>query len=566
MISWIQREFQHHFRTIFTVVLAATIISFVIAFNPSGGIGRAERTRVDRMYFGYNLGLPDDQARVFGDAALSIQLQSEYPAESTEIQNYGFQRTAALHFANQFHLPAATSQEVADFIKNLRRFAGADGQFDAKRYQAFRDSLKTNPRLNETEVARVISDDVRVDKVQKLLAGPGYVLPADIAAQLERSDSTWTLGLATADYASFSPAIATTDVELAKFFEENSFRYEIAPRVVVRYADFGAINYISAVTVTDAEVRAFYDTNPARFPKPPEVKPADAKAPDAKPGTPAEILAKADKDYFAVRSTVESTLKLERAQRLAAKAASDFSFNLYESKAQPGTPAFDAFLALNKIALKPLAPFTRAEGPAEFGGSPDVAAEAFKLSAARSYSDAVALPAGATVLFWSETQPARKPAFTEVKAKVATDYVDGEKRRKFVELGKTLKALVENRLKAGDSFEKAAAAAAGATSAKLDVKMFAPFTLKNPPQDLDYAALGALNRLQQGRVSDMVIAADKGLLVYAADKKLPVLSDANPAYVATRTQLASLAARIGASQQLSELVATELKRSEPKAQ
>src|SRR6185369_17623740 len=137
-------------------------------------------------------------------------------------------------------------------------------------------------------------------------------------------DTSWTLATATADYTSFKPSIIPSDAELTKFFEENAFRYEVPPRVVASYADFSALDLIKNVTVTDAEVRAFYDANPARFPKPPEVKPADAKGPVTPP--------KADPaaDYAAVKTMVETTLKLERAQKLALKAASDVALSLYE--------------------------------------------------------------------------------------------------------------------------------------------------------------------------------------------------------------------------------------------
>ena len=41
MISWIQKYFQHHFRIIFAVLLAVTIISFIFTIGASPGIGRA---------------------------------------------------------------------------------------------------------------------------------------------------------------------------------------------------------------------------------------------------------------------------------------------------------------------------------------------------------------------------------------------------------------------------------------------------------------------------------------------------------------------------------------------
>ncbi|MDB6128058.1 MAG: hypothetical protein JWM35_1954, partial [Verrucomicrobia bacterium] len=332
MISWIQRYFQHHFRIIFALILISTIISFIIAFGPGSNLGRGnDRRIVTREFFGYNLGNQDDQSRLIGDASLSAYLQNgDRQLEGADLQNYAFQRAAALSQADKLHVPAPTKEEIADFIKNLRMFQGENGQFDASRYANFRDSLKHNARLSEADVSRIISDDVRADRVEKILAGPGYVLPSDVKLLLERADSSWTIATATADYASFNPSIATNDAVLTKFFQDNTFRYTIAPRVVVSAAFFPASAYTNQVSVGEAEVRAYYDGNPGRFPNP------TPRAATAKPDPAA--------DYAAVRPQVEAALKLERAQRFAAKAASDLSFALYDGKISAGTPAFDQLL------------------------------------------------------------------------------------------------------------------------------------------------------------------------------------------------------------------------------
>jgi peptidyl-prolyl cis-trans isomerase D len=269
-------------------------------------------------------------------------------------------------------------------------------------------------------------------------------------------------------------------------------------------------------------------------------------------------------DFAAVRPQVELALRFERAQRLATKAASDFVFSLYEAKATGESPALAKFLAAEKHPLKMLAPFSRESGPAEFGAlAPVIAQEAFKLGKDRVYSDALPTNAGAAVLLWKETLPSRKPVLLEVRAKVASDFNENEKRKRFVELGRTLRALIENRLKAGDTFEKATAAAASGTSAKIEVKSIPAFTLRNRPQDLDFSILGSLERLENGQVSDLAIAADKGTFVYVSAKQAPDLSANNPLFGETQIQLASYTARLGSSAFLSEFVEEELKRSEP---
>jgi peptidyl-prolyl cis-trans isomerase D len=564
MISWIQKYFQHHFKIIFGVLLGVVIVAFVFTIGAAPGIGNADRQGVvDRPFFAYNLSMQADQQRLMGDAGLSasLRLGAFAQLDGEQIQNYAFQRAATLHLADQWHIPTPTAAEITDQIKTLRMFANQQtGEFDAKAYQTFRDNLKTNPRgLSEADILRIVSDDVRAEKVQALLSGPGYALPADVKSQLVRTDTTWTLATATADYAAYKPEIKPTETELTQHFEQAGGRYDIPPQVVVSALEFPALEKLAKVTLTDAEVRAFYDANPSRFPKPPTPAPADGKAPTVTP--PADPAA----DFAAVRPQVESTLKFDRALKLANKAASDVSLALFEAKAKtPETVA--AFLATSKLTPKPLAPFARDASPAELGGSAEAVGEAFRLGKDRLVSDAISTPTGALILFWKDTQPTRKPLFNEVKERVATDYTEGERRKRFIELGKTAKAAFEVRLKAGDTLEQAAASVATSSGLKLESKAVAPFAMRNRPQDLDYSILGALERLEKGQLSDMVFSGEKGIFVYAADKQVPDQSESNPRYAETRNQIASYTARIGASAFVSELVEKELQKTTPKAQ
>lgn len=561
MISWIQRTFQHHFRTVFAIVLVFTIISLIVGINAAGGIGHGDRQHEDQDFFGYNLSVAQDQQRVYGDAQLSVSLQVGPYANigAEQIQAYALQRVATLYVANQWHIPAATDAEIVEHIKTLRSFAGQNGEFDAKAYTEFKDRLKTNPRgtnSSEGDIKRVMSDDIRADKVQKLLAGPGYVLPGEVKTQLGRSDTTWTLATATVDYTTYKPDLKPSDADISKYFEEEAARFQVAPRIVVAYVAFNGADYAAKVSVTEAEVRAFYDANPARFPKPPTVKPADDKTPTP-PANP-------EADFAAVRTMVEASLKMERAQKLALQAAAELTVSLYTNKVQAA--GVDAFLAKNNLTAKTLAPFTKEAGPAELPGATDFAAEAFGLPRPdRAYSDPVRIPGGAAVIFHKETQPARKPALAEVRDKVVAAWSDSERNRRFVELGKTIKSQLEASLKAGDTMEKAAATAASANSVKIEAKTLPAFMPRTRPQDVDYTVLGALTRLEKGQLSDMAFEGTKGTYVYALDKKAPDASEANPQYAETRKNLSNMfAMNMGsASDYLSELMEKEQKKFAP---
>jgi peptidyl-prolyl cis-trans isomerase D len=555
MISWIQRYFQQHFKTIFAILLAITIVSFIFTIG-APGIGQPDRKVVDRPFFGYNLAQAQDQQRMMADAMTSANLQMGSMAglENEQLQQFAFQRAAALSLANQWHIPEPTRAEVSEAVKKLRMFTGPNGEFDAKAYTTFRENLKKNPNGgNEAEIARIIADDVRTEKVQKLIAGPGYILPREVKSQLERSDTTWNISTATADFASFKPEIKPTDADLTKYFEETAMRYEIPARIVASYIEFPSSQFVPQVNVTDADVRAYYDMNPARFPKPPQVS-TDGKPPAA--STP-------DADFAAVRQQVQAALILEKAQKLAVKAASDVAVALFEARV-PNPQAVDAVLAPRKLQQKTLAPFTHEAGPAELGHSPEIAEEAFKLNKEHFLSDAVPSPTGAVILVWRDLQPPRKPQLSEVKEKVTADYIQDQRQKRFIELGKTARTQIEARLKAGDSFEKAVAAAASATGLKLEAKTLAPFTLRTRPQDVDYSVIAALDRMNKGDVSDLQFSGEKGIFIYAADKKLPNLSETSPEFIAMRDQMAAMSGRIAANAVITELVDRELKRSEPK--
>jgi peptidyl-prolyl cis-trans isomerase D len=555
MISWIQKTFQQHFRLIFLVLLGIVIVAFVFTIGASPGLGRADQRAVDRPFYGANLGKPEDQRRMFGDAQLSVFLQAGFPAlGEAQLQQYGLQRHAALSLANDLGVPRPTAGQLADFVKTLRAFAGNDGAFDARRYAQFRDNLKLQQGLTEADVSRVLADDLRYDSIQKLLAGPGYVLGNEVKQQLTRAETAWTLAVATADYSAFAPAIAPLETDLAKHLEENVFRYEIPPMVRARLVAFPASAYLASVQLDDAAVRAFYDSNPARFPKP------TAAAADGAPTVQLAPTSGGDADYAVVRPQVEAALRLERARTLAAKAASDLTLALFEGKVP--REGVDAFLSARKLAAAPVAPFARNALPPELAGSPENADQAFRLNAGRYFTDALATPAGSAVLLWEESIPTRQPSLVEVRERVEADYRESEKRSRFIAAGKAARSLIEAQLAAGAGLEKAVTAASSSGLA-LTVRTLPAFTLRDAPQDLDQAVLGALQNLEKGRLSEMVVSGQQGFLVHAVEKQVPVVDETNPRFLETRTQLARMTAARNGSEILNGLVERELARSAP---
>ncbi|MGC4073389.1 MAG: peptidyl-prolyl cis-trans isomerase [Nibricoccus sp.] len=452
MISWIQKTFQQHFRIVFAVLLVLIIISFIFITNASSGLRQADHQVVKRPYLDLNIGRSSDQQRllgdtedtrrIMGDAMLSLEIEyGQMPFRSQQqLEGYALTRYTCLHLANQLNVPSPNKAELADYIKGLNSFAGSDGQFDAGKYAEFRKTIAANKAVTEGQISRILSDNLRIERVTKLIAGPGYTLPADVKRELTLFDTTWTLATASIDRASFAPAITPTDAEIAKLFEENAPAYTIPAQVSVSYVEFTADSFLAALpTPPEADVRGFYDNNAARFP-----------VADRKPGETANP----DADYAKVRPQVEATLKQAAAKRVASKVAGDVALTLYEKKITPLSADFPAFLAANKLTLKNVPPFSEENVPAELGANPAIPAEALKLNKDRMVSDAIPTEKGSVILFWKDSFASRQPSLSEVRAKVTADFIENEKAKRFIALGQSLRTQIQVRLKAGDSFRK----------------------------------------------------------------------------------------------------------------
>ena len=550
MISWIQRYFQKHFRLVFAIILIAVAVPMVFIYSASGGTGSDHSGKLlERSFFGYNLGNAEQTRRIFSDATWSIRLKAGYDAlQGDQVQQYALQRVAGLALADELRLPLPTAEQVAKAIPTLRAFQNDEGQFDQTRYTQFGDSLKTRTDLTGADINRILRDDLRLESLGKLVGGPGYVLPHDIKQQLSLADSTWTVQVASLDYAAFNPAINPTEDTLKKFHEENAFRYEVPARPRLSIVEFKGTEFIPPVAPTEAELRAYYDSNPARFPVP-----ADAEKKDDKPAlTPA-----APVDHFPkVRAQVEAALRSAVGARGASKAANDLATALFERKLAPNSAELAAFLAEQRRTAKAVAPFTPDNPPADMPWLANYADQVSRLDEKRHFSDPLPTTDSFVILLWNESLPGYKPLFAEVRERALADYKDGEKRKLFIARGQALRAQLQA---AAANFGTAAAAE------KLEVKSYANFTLRQPPQDMPYPAFSALQNLEAGQVAEMIAEAAKGHFVYAQEKKVPDLTPANPRYAEIQQQMMLRTSANNSSAYLAGLVERELKKSEPAA-
>ncbi len=557
MITWIQTTFQKHTKFFLFFLLIVITIPFVFTIGAAPGIGQAGPKMQNQEFFGYNLGNEEQARRIFRDANISAQLRGASQVSGPQLQQYALSRIAGLALANDLGIPVPAEKDVSTFIVQLPIFKNEQGDFDAQRYQQFADSIKGNHEFTTADANRVLRDDARLDALSKLLAGPGYVLPGDVAEQLKRIDTSWTIAVATLDYATFDAGVAVNDAVLQKFYDENSFRYEVPARPRLSIVEFKSAEFTPSNSPSEQEARAFYNANAARFPAPADAKGKETNVPSFALGENATTVVD---NFPKVRAQVEAAMKDEVARRLASKAANDFTIAIFERKVAPNSNEFVAFLTAQRRSATPLAPFTFDAPPADRPWLANYSEQISRLSANRFFSDPVPSPDGFIVLFWNESLPAYQPLLNEVRERVSADYREGEKRKRFAEQGKNVRERLQSAIKAGKSIDDAS------KTEKLEVKTYANFTLRQPPQDMPYAALGAMQGLEPGQVSEMVSTGDKGHFTFAVEKKLPDTSANNPRFAEMRKQLMEYTAAANENALLSSLVDAEFKRTAPAAQ
>ena len=547
MISWIQTTFQRHFRFLFFGLLVVLIISFVFTIG-APGIGSAEREIQARTYFDLNLSSPEDQGKLYIDANLSIALQAGFQnIPQAQMQEFALERYAALYLADQINLPGPTEVELVEFIHEIRAFMGPTGEFDATSYASFRDNLKLSGQFTEADVDRVLRNDYRVREVQELLGGPGYVTGNEVNFQLARTDTTWGADVARIDYTTYAPTIEPSDDELQTYFEENAFRYDSAPQVRVSYIEFPATRYLAQIQLTEENIRAYYEANPARFPR-------AETATDT--GTPEISVNDPDIDFLAVRDQVSAALRYEQARRFSVEAAADLTVALFDSA--PSPEAIETFVASQGDTLRSADPFDRASPPAFLNTAPQLVGTAFTLSADRRVSDPLPTAAGAVVLIWEESIPSAPSLYIAVTDAVRTDYVESQKRQRFVDLGRNLSKSLADQVASGKSFADAVNALDNLEGATATVESHADFTRADPPEAFPRVSLGSLEGLSSGDVSEMVLSGEEGLLTHAVSRIAPALGTTDTRYVELKDQLGQLNSATTASGIMRTLISVQL--------
>lgn len=427
MITWIQTVLQKHNKPIFIVLLVVIIIAFVFTIGSVPFLGdRNRRMDATKDFYGFNL---NDAATVERlRAAVTYEYVLGYAPIRTDEQfsNFVLRHAFLLSVARQLGLMGVSEAELAAYVRNAPRFAGANGSFDEASWANFVKQQTASGRLTDAALSAIISENAMVAKVEKLL-GFGYIPEFDIKRQYDEVYGTWSFEAAVLDYKTFEPKLDTTPEGLRKFYEANKEALRIGEGVEVSAAFFASKDFAGKTAVpSDADLTAFYNANSSRYTKLEEN------------GT------RSVQPFAAVRGSVMADLVSSRALKAASDFAEDLALKIYNAEAKKGSAELANILKEAKVELKSVPAFrtTDSASPKEIPYS--VAAAAMALDADRFYTDPITVDDGVWIVFLDKKLPSYIPSFDEAIARVKTLDAASQKRSQFSkkasELAKALKA------------------------------------------------------------------------------------------------------------------------------
>ncbi len=489
MITWIQEKLHKHLRSIFIVLLAIIITSFVFTVGRSPGIGRAHQEVKPLDYYGYNLRSAKDMEFLQTAALISCQMNSGMPPSNEEqLATLIQMRPPLLHLADKWLIPAPSSNQLNAFLATRPFFTNKDGDFEPKRYEDFVERFgKDKERL-----LQIFEQDYRMHLVQKLLEGPGYTLDYEAQRILEIARTRWTVEEAKLDETHWTTDISKEPAALEGYYKQNKARYIEPKTLQLSSVRFGIGAKIETLPEPDQE----------------KIEACRQKLFNGNKDLKDELLV-----YF---------IRREEAKKITQELACGLEYALFDAHIAYQSDPFKQLLSDRGLTLEAPVSVREGEPMEDFSYlQADAVATLFDLDN-QHYCSSPLFTGDAYVLFFLDGQQEQRPlSLEEAQARIEADYVAEEKLKAFQTYGTAIREDLVAQLQAGAN----ASFGALAQEKGFVVTTHKDFNLEEPPAGLTYSSFEHLQKMPAKAVSDFFVEGKNGRLLYVEEKILPVPSE-----------------------------------------
>ncbi len=543
MFTWLQSITRKYGKWMFLLLLAPVIVAFVFTVTPGRSGLKSGMSVRELDYFGYNLASEVDMQKIYRGAEISAWIQSgRRPYKKEMIEDLAFNRIAFLALADDLSVPGPNEKQVREYLTSRRSFMDENGKFNEEIYLIFKNVVQADSGFSEERVAQILAEDYRIDKVQEAIIGPGYIQPFEALKHIELLNTLWTVNVATLNYASYKPFILIDEGKLKDFYEKSKFRYEVPRRIKVSPIIFSLSNFLDEVeSPEESELESFYDRQKWRFNNNEEKNDE---------GNDKELT------YLDVKDKVREAYLQEIAGRMTAESADEFTFRLYRDKIERYSDLFNELVKSKKGFKADLKLYAKSEPPTDTKIPRQALINAFSLDENRYFSDIIKTSDGTAVLIFEKYIDAYIPTFEEVRESVLDSYEETERKRMFMENGKTLNTVFSDALLKGRLFSDIA------EEQGLSIDIFENFTRREPPEGFNISLFSQIENLSPGEISPMVFLDEKGVFVSLQAKKNPEANNELTNLNTTIEQIVSATNFYNGQSLIFEIRSNELEKSQ----
>lgn len=518
---------------IIILFMALVVVSLVIGIKDDalmGGIGGRGvieidgRTYNDKEYSNLGSGAFDltgalARAGDFGLYQFMLGLTAGASDENQAAEKFFINRILLRKAKEEFGVHPG-EQEVSDYIRNMRAFAGPDGKFNETTYRSFIEKGIGRLGMTEADLRELAIDALASQKINSIL-GAGLSVNRDLTARMVALDDLKVSGsIARLDIDPFSSAITPTDEEIKAYWENIQDAFTTQPR--------RRFTYIIATPNMPADDSAT------------EEKESIAEAAATEEGKKALEAKKAEEKAKKAAELAEQRRKI---QNETDSKIDDFTFQLEEQK---GT-GFEELAKENGWEVKTTELFTQSAPPAGLdvtlrassrGGK--AVDELFRIELTTDPISKLSQPIAIGENQWlvarlDEVEPSRAKTFEEAKDDARAQFIQEKATEKMKAAAEEAVTKIKEAMAAGKTFAEAAQAA-GITQTHEFTKVsvdYSPDATKEPR-----TLLTAVRSVDPGSIAEVVTEADRAFIIHVATREVEKKADGDSGIEAKLTSAA----------------------------